>query len=85
MNVFEQEHDLAKKKLSHDLNNKFDLMEFELETKNLKEDVLKYRAFTNTKEALASKTIHTRSSKVEANDFMNNAAKGWFTQKQASK
>lgn len=83
LNVYEQEHELQKKKLTNDLNNKFELMDFELETKNLKEDILKYRAFNNTKDALSGRVIHTRSSKVEANDFMNNAARAWFTQKSS--
>lgn len=43
---------MKKQKLNKDLENKFELMEFELECKNLTEDVLKYRAFDNTKKAL---------------------------------
>jgi hypothetical protein len=60
-------------------------MHFELECKNLSEDVLKHRAFNNTKGALSGKTFKSRSNQMQPNEFMNQAAKSWFDMKAAAK
>jgi hypothetical protein len=81
----DMEHDLNKQKMNKDLEIKFELMDFELECKNLTEDVLKHRAFSNTQTALQGKKFKSRSNQMQPNDFMNNAAKSWFNMKQAVK
>merc|ERR1712147_407067 len=82
---FDQQHSLTKQKMDKDLAIKHDLMGFELECKNLTEDVLKHRAFNNTRSALSGKKFHSRSNQMQTNDFMNQAAKSWFDMKQAAK
>ena len=59
---FEQQHGRVKDKMAKDLEIKHELMHFELECKNLTEDVLKNRAFNNTRSALSGKKFHSRSN-----------------------
>lgn len=68
--------------MENDLKNEFELNAFKKETENLTEDVLKWRAFDNTKNALRNKEIHQHVQKNAPNDFVNNAAKQWFANKK---
>lgn len=56
---------MAKERSERKLQSEFKDLDFNMEVKHLDDDLLRYRAFELTQEALRSKTLHCRSVKME--------------------